>query len=388
MIINKITTEKGKRVFITNDDYKPIDEVNRYLLYLSRVRMSYNTVLNYGKCLKLFYEYIEEKNETIYDVALAKHPLSYFSEYSDYLEFDKDGNTIRKPETINYIINVVWRYLEFLTLDGVIEKNPIEREYVNKNKYTCLKEFLPKRIYDKRNFIMKKVHAKKLQININKDIYKEIVYTIFPKEKESFYYTKYVTRNLSMKELVQLRNMCIVELMAGTGLRIGEVLGIKLEDLCDMHQGIIYIKRRDDNPNGALAKTGDGYVIASNKIISDINFLICETMKHLDSDYVFVNYFYENIGKPVGINMIEVLFKRITIKLRKRNVISEEDTIHPHMLRHLFATLAVDSCNNVFEVQEFLRHKNSSTTLRYLHMDDEKRIRCAEKTGKELLVYE
>lgn len=386
MIINKINHVKGKRLLVTDDDYYPIDDVNRYLLYLSNARMAFNTVLNYAKCLCIFYDYISIKKETILDVSKVRHPLTYFSCFADYLEFDNNNCILRKPNTINYIINVVWRYLDFLVLDGVISDNPIGNHYSNKNKYTFLKEFLPKHI-SKRRFVIRKQHAEK-KISIDRSIFLNLVDLIFPRDESSFYYSKYLTRSLTNKELVQLRNMCMIELMAGAGLRIGEVLGLKIEDLSDLEIGCIHIVKRTDNPNHAYAKTGDGKVFISSKIVSDINLLVCETMKTYDTEFVFINYYGENIGRPVVVDSVEALFKTFTIKLRKKGLLEAKETIHPHMLRHLFASNSIDCSHDIFETQEFLRHKNVTTTMAYYHLDDSKRIELAKKMEEVLFKNE
>jgi len=384
MILKKINTKKGKRVMLFDDKYSPIYEVNMYLSFLSTSRLAYNTVLKYAQCIKVFYEYLYKIGENVNMAVHSKHPITWFSVFSDYLEYDGD-KVIRKPETINYIVNAIYRYINYLYTDRVIDYKPEFINDSNRNQYTFLKEFLPKAVAKKR-LTIRKVRTKR-EIRVKVELFEETIKIIIPYNKPSFYYNNYLDHSLTKKELVQLRNICLIELFAGTGLRQGEALGLKIEDLSEIQRNIIHIKRRENNENSAYAKTGDGFVIASNKIISDLNLLVYSNSLLYDSEYVFINYSGNNEGKALNANALESLFKNITKKMREKGVINNDESIHPHLFRHMFASVAMKETNNIFDVQDLLRHKSVSTTFLYLHADDKQKQRFIEIIDKEIFKY-
>ncbi len=80
--------------------------------------------------------------------------------------------------------------------------------------------------------------------------------------------------------------------------------------------------------------------------------------KQLDHDVVFVNH----LGAPITSRGIEYILDQI---IKKTSLTSD---IHPHMIRHTFATHLLDHGADLRTVQELLGHSSLSTTQIYTHV--------------------
>ncbi|WP_010013800.1 tyrosine-type recombinase/integrase, partial [Loigolactobacillus coryniformis] len=85
------------------------------------------------------------------------------------------------------------------------------------------------------------------------------------------------------------------------------------------------------------------------------------TKYHAEHDYVFVNHY----GKQLTATGVEYILNQI---IKKSSLTSD---IHPHMLRHTFATHLLNNGADLRTVQELLGHSSLSTTQIYTHVTTE-----------------
>ncbi|HEY1348990.1 MAG TPA: tyrosine-type recombinase/integrase [Ktedonobacteraceae bacterium] len=99
------------------------------------------------------------------------------------------------------------------------------------------------------------------------------------------------------------RDRFLFTLLYSTGMRIGQALGLRHEDI-NVEDGEISIVPRENNANEARAKTRDGYIIPvladlmalyTDYLVEDLGALDVETLP----DYVFVNLWEGEIGRPM-----------------------------------------------------------------------------------------
>jgi integrase len=160
-----------------------------------------------------------------------------------------------------------------------------------------------------------------------------------------------------------LRDKFLVSLLYETGMRIGQALGLRHEDI-HSRECVIYIVARTNNANQVRAKTTKSYPVhvSTNLIKLYANYLIDEVQENI-TDYVFVNLWRNPIGKPMSISAVQDLFRR----LRHRTGIQ----VHPHILRHTHATELICSGWNLAYVQHRLGHTSIQTTINtYVHLPD------------------
>jgi integrase/recombinase XerD len=122
---------------------------------------------------------------------------------------------------------------------------------------------------------------------------------------------------------------------------------------------------RDDNSNGARAKTKDPYAIPVSADLMRLyaDYLVYEC-DEIESDYVFVNLWEGERGPPLTYGSVADLFRRLS---RKTGV-----AVHPQMLRHTHATELLRSGWDPSLVQKRLGHAHIQTTMNtYTHLTDD-----------------
>jgi integrase/recombinase XerD len=170
----------------------------------------------------------------------------------------------------------------------------------------------------------------------------------------------------------RLRDRFLLSVLRCCGLRIGEALGLRHEDL-DARRGVIAIRPRE-NVNGARAKTWSREVPADAGLIRLYSDYLHEEYGQLDCDYVFVNLWGRPVGEPMSYPSVDRLVRR----LRRRTGI----WFTPHQFRHSYATDLLRRGVAVEVVQSLLGHANFSTTVdTYSHITIEDARRALVTAG-------
>jgi integrase/recombinase XerD len=186
-----------------------------------------------------------------------------------------------------------------------------------------------------------------------------------------------VPRELSQTEMTALIGACdrlrdkfLLSLLKGTGLRIGEALGLRHEDL-DARRRLVAVRPRV-NVNRARAKTWSREVPADTNLFRLYSDYLHEEYGTLDCDYVFVNLW----GAPVGAPMSYASVDRLVRRLRDRTGL----TFSPHLFRHSYATALLRRGVAAEVVQHLLGHASVSTTVdtySHLGVEDARRVLAA-----------
>ena len=188
----------------------------------------------------------------------------------------------------------------------------------------------------------------------------------------------------SDEEIVALLHACrsardrlIVLLMARAGLRRGELCGLRRSDVhlltdsralgCQVARTHLHVLRREDNPNGAWAKSRRQRSVP-------LDFLTVQAFdtyalerarvpRAADGDFVLVNLFREPIGAPMRPDAIGELLAAAS---RRAGLPAP---VRPHQLRHAFGSNAVDAGCGIDVVADLLGHASVSSSQVYLHPD-------------------
>lgn len=152
-----------------------------------------------------------------------------------------------------------------------------------------------------------------------------------------------------------LRNRTILEVMYATGMRVSEVIHIKLSDV---HSELGFIQTIGKGNKERIIPIGE---IASDWIVRYLGegrpALTKETMPEPD-DYLFVN----NRGSKLS---RQGLWKNLKRDIQSAGITKN---ISPHTLRHSFATHLLEHGADLRVVQELLGHADISTTQIYTHI--------------------
>ncbi len=147
---------------------------------------------------------------------------------------------------------------------------------------------------------------------------------------------------------LELRNRLILALMLDSGLRLGEVISARREDL--------HLKEH------VLIVTGKGNkqrAVAFGSRTAEIFRKYLEIKPHSQLLIIKVSGF----GAPEGVT--ESTIKDLFRKLKKKALIPR---LHPHLLRHTFATRYLENGGNIYSLQLLLGHTSLHMTRRYVHL--------------------
>jgi integrase len=164
----------------------------------------------------------------------------------------------------------------------------------------------------------------------------------------------------------RIRDKFLLCLLYETGMRIGEVLGLRHEDMVTGGENEIRVVPRE-NFNQARVKSREERTIHVSKDLMALysQYLIDEYPEDIDSDYVFVNIWGRLVqpGTPMTYEAIDSLFRR----LHKKTQIKAT----PHLLRHTHATELIRSGWDLAHVQKRLGHADVQTTINtYVHLTE------------------
>ena len=156
------------------------------------------------------------------------------------------------------------------------------------------------------------------------------------------------------------RDRAILELLYASGLRVSELTGLNLSDLDSNEQTVRVLgKGRKERivPYGSKAQTAfEAYWPVREKLLLASQ-KYRRTRTAVDFEAVFVN----NVGGRLTSRTIRTIVKKY---VRIANVNWD---MHPHSLRHAFATHLLADGADLRAIQELLGHRSLSTTQRYTH---------------------
>ena len=155
-----------------------------------------------------------------------------------------------------------------------------------------------------------------------------------------------------LNDPIEYRDRTMFEMMYGCGMRVSEVANLKLSDL-DFNNQIVRILGK-----GSKVRIVPFYPVINDLLEEYLKKIRPSLMGYEQHDYVFVN----NRGKQLTSRGIEYILKKT---ISDHGLIMQ---IHPHTLRHSFATHLLSAGVDIRIVQELLGHANLSTTQIYTHV--------------------
>ena len=175
------------------------------------------------------------------------------------------------------------------------------------------------------------------------------------------------------------RDRFIVIAMWRMGLRRGELAGLRRSDIhfvpdasqlgCGFRGTHLHVVRRT-NPNGAWAKSRRERVIPADWLTVQAYDQSIAERDRVDpggrSDFLLVNLFAEPVGTPMRPGGINEILARLSSRARLRR------PVHPHMLRHSFATNVAEHGGTADVLKELLGHAWISSSEVYLHPSPER----------------
>jgi len=186
-------------------------------------------------------------------------------------------------------------------------------------------------------FYFEKVLKKKLTVNLD--------FTKVPKKLPDFLSQEDVKKLFAF--IKNSKHQLMITLLYATGMRVSELVSLKVKDF-------------EFNNNYGWVRDGKGgkdrLFIVAEKLKLELQRWITQEKLNLN-DWVFSGIY----GNHITDSSIRMILKTAAKNASLKNV-------HPHMLRHSFATHLIENGYAVTEVQPLLGHNSIDTTMIYLHM--------------------
>ena len=345
---------------LLGDDLRPVEPVERFLAYLTAVEKSPNTIKAYAHDLKDWWEYLTR--QAISWRAATLEDVAGFVAWLRLPPEARDGRVSVLPtvehhcsaSSVNRKLAALTSFCEFHARHGVdlagllVRMQPTGR----RGSTSSYKPFL--------HHITKNAPERRRAIGLKTSPPRPKVLTV-----------KQVQTILDACE--HLRDRLLFALLLDTGVRIGEALGLRHEDMGIAEGQVSVIPR--DNDNRARVKGGRSRTIPAN---GELMRLYADYLNReygaLDSDYVFVNLWAEPVGRPWAYPAVYDL----VLRLRERTGIDFE----PHQYRHTYATWLLRRGAGMESVKELLGHASITTTIdTYGHLTVEDARRTLETAG-------
>ena len=152
-----------------------------------------------------------------------------------------------------------------------------------------------------------------------------------------------------------LRDKAILELLYSSGLRLAEVQGLRIKDI-DFNRLLLRI----------IGKGNKTRIVPFGSKAKDAVMQWLQVYPLWNGDFVAeANIFITQKGNPLGARQIE---NRVKFQAQRAGVNID---LHPHLLRHCFASHMLSNSGDLRAVQEMLGHSNLTTTQIYTHVDFE-----------------
>ena len=187
-----------------------------------------------------------------------------------------------------------------------------------------------------------------------------------------------------LRACLPARDRLIVLLMARAGLRRGELCGLRRSDVhlladsrplgCEVARAHLHVIRREDNPNGAWAKSRRQRTVPLDfltvQAFDTYEFERMRVPQAALSDFALVNLFRGPVGAPMRPDAIGEL---VTAACKRAGL---KRAVTAHQLRHACGSNLLDAGGALDEAQDILGHGCATSTQVYLHPDPA-RLRAA-----------
>src|SRR5215472_2502171 len=286
------------RWIVLDDEFVPIQPICSYLTFLDDLGRSPNTIRSTAHHLKLFWEYLRDEHLcwTEMNVARLAAFITWLRRSEPEVISIESKPAKRTNATIDQILGAVHSFYQFHMRLGTVAELPLyQLSMPNRRQY---KPFLHGIVKAKPE--QRRVVSAKRERRLPKTLTIEQVETL-------------------IDACTHVRDKFLLTLLFQSGMRIGQVLGLKHADL-SIEDGSLQIVPRSDNPNGARAKTRKTHTIPlpekllhlyTDYLVDELGALEVEALP----DVVCVNLWEGEIGRPMTYAAVMSLVKR----LRKRS---------------------------------------------------------------------
>jgi integrase len=343
VIVQRVVMPGGGSVSWTvlGEDGAPVEPVESYLTYLAALERSPNTQRAYATSLKLWLEFLDRVGVAWAEVGVddvAKFVAWLRAPAANVVVLDA-GTAARAPATVNRHLAAVFGFYEHHARSGVdVAAGLVAWRRVGRGSFKPFLHHVTKG---------RPIPTRPIKLRV-------------PARAPRTLTASQVVAVLAAPE--RARDRFLLALLAETGMRIGQALGLRHADFVSRAKEVRIVPRAD-NANGARAKLRctAKLPVTAGLVRCYSDYMYAE-YGELGSDYVFVNLWAGRIGAPMTYAAVHELVGRVRAR------VGFDFTLH--MLRHTHATGLIRSGVAIEVVARLLTHQSSTTTSQtYVHLD-------------------
>jgi integrase/recombinase XerD len=336
-----VTPGDGRRSWtVVDNDGMPVEPVESYLAYLTVIERSPNTVRAYASSLRFWFEFCDRQS-IAWDRARVEDVARFVGDLrapaGNVIVLDASAS-VRAPSTVNRHLGALFSFYDYQDRSGVaLSAGLATWRRTGRGGY---KPFLHH--VTKGRPVRSRPISLRVPVRLPMTLSAEQIGTL-------------------VAACDHLRDRLLLAVLAETGMRVGQALGLRHADIASQAKEIRIVPRAD-NANDARAKCRSMHTIPVTASLVRLysEYLFVE-YGDLDCDYVFVNLWGRPLGHPLRYQAVAGLVAR----LRARAGID----FHLHMFRHSHATDLVRQGVPIEIVAERLTHSSVVTTSQtYLHL--------------------
>jgi integrase/recombinase XerD len=351
--VQRVVSLRGGPVSWTviGSDRRPVAAIESYLAWLSHIERSPNTVRAYAGDLKAYWTFLESRGSRWDEPSLELLGgfTAWLRQPAENVVVLPTGRPHRSAKTVNRVLSAVAGFYEYHARNGVEFARELSDE--RRSGRGNYKPFLHGIAQAK---VRGRVGRLREQGRLPGTLSVEQVRAVIGAQE-------------------RLRDRFLFGLLALTGMRVGQALGLRHRDFVTQERRI-EIVAREDNANGARGKGGQGSVPVTGGLVRCYSDYMHEEYGALDSDYVFVNLWGGQIGRAMTYANVDELVRRT------RRRVGFHFTAHT--LRHTYATLARRGGVPIEVLSKLLTHRSVETTNAiYVHATAEDLRAELERAG-------
>lgn len=347
--------DNRKAYLLINSNGVPVEPVAKYMKYLHNREDSSNTLRTYCTALKFYFTYLEQIGIDYQEVSFEN-----LSNFIAWLRNPYESNKVvpykkvpakRSERTVNTYLTVVTSFYDYLYRNDLVASDFVEK--------LMKKMFVGASGKGYKGFLH--------HLNEGNPISKNTLKLNEPKKRVKIFTKEQV--NEIYQSTTNIRDRFLVRLLFESGLRIGEVLSLFLEDFqfdAKQRKHKIQLTDRGELPNGGKLKTGERRLDITQGLMDLYDDYLYEVVDECNPDhnFVFVKIWGKNVGQPLTYSDVYATFKEIE---RKTGI-----HITPHIFRHTHGTIFYLQTKNIKAVQERLGHAQIQTTINlYVHPSED-----------------
>ena len=274
-----------------------LNDIKEYLVFVSQVKnLSENTSKSYERDLKKLDSFLKDLNISNYSQINVETCSAWIGSL-----YSQNNN----PRSIQRHLSSAKGFFRFLKKNNLIDSSPFDLVTAPKSSSTLPEVLSPEDVEQLLNF--------------------------------------------KPTNVIEIRDMAIVELMYSSGLRVSETVNININDF---EENKSFLRVLGKGAKTRLVPMGSFAINAIDDWLKERDKI------QRNTDALFLN-----------VKGTRLTVRSIQLRLKKMAVKQGLPPIHPHMLRHSFATHMLESSGDLRTIQELLGHSSLSTTQIYTKLD-------------------